>query len=125
MRHTAVARPPLDAEFVVADAFRLDRLGRAFETVLDCGLLHTFDADEQRDYVASLASVTDPGADLYVLCFSDAGPLTGPHPISQEELRSAFERGSSWSVVSVTPDRLQTRFVAHGLPARLTKVERI
>ena len=115
----------LDAEFVVADALRLDRLGRAFETVLDCGLLHTFDADERRDYVASLASVTDRGADLYVLCFSDAGPPTGPHPISHEELRSAFERGSGWGVASVIPDRLQTRFGAHGLPAWLAKVERI
>ena len=27
---------------------------------------------------------------LYVLCFSDDGPDTSPHPISQEELRAAF-----------------------------------
>ena len=27
---------------------------------------------------------------LYVLCFSDDCPDTGPHPISQEELRAAF-----------------------------------
>ena len=47
----------IDAEFMVADAFHLHRLGRVFETVLDCGLLHTFDTDERRDYVASLASV--------------------------------------------------------------------
>src|SRR2546422_715586 len=51
------ARRGIDAEFVVADAFHLHRLGRVFETVLDCGLLHTFDSDERRDYVASLAPV--------------------------------------------------------------------
>ena len=39
----------------------LDRLGRRFETVLDCGLFHTFDADERPRYVASLASVTEHG----------------------------------------------------------------
>jgi SAM-dependent methyltransferase len=116
----------IDADFVVADAFHLDRLGRVFETVLDCGLFHTFDSDERRDYVASLASVTSGGANLYVLCFSDAGPgAIGPHPISQEELRAAFKRRSGWSVASVSPDRIQTRFDAQGAPAWLAKIERI
>jgi hypothetical protein len=69
----------------------LERLGRRFETVLDCGLFHTFDADERPRYVASLASVTEHDATLYVLCFSDDGPDTGPHPISQEELESGVQ----------------------------------
>lgn len=116
----------MDADFVVADALHLDRLGRVFETVLDCGLFHTFDTDERRDYVAGLASVTRRGARLYVLCFSDAGPGTcGPHPISQEELRAAFEHDGGWSVASVEPDRIQTRFDAQGVPAWLAKIERI
>ena len=116
----------IDADFVVADALHLDRLGRVFETVLDCGLFHTFDSDERRDYVAGLASVTSCGGHLYVLCFSNVGPDTGgPHPISQEELRAAFKRSSGWSVASVSPDRIQTRFDAQGVPARLAKIERI
>jgi SAM-dependent methyltransferase len=116
----------IDADFVVADALHLDRLGGAFETVLDCGLFHTFDSDERRDYVAGLASVTRRGGNLYVLCFSDAGPdASGPHPISQEELRAAFTRSGGWSVDSVDPDRIQTRFDARGAPAWLAKVERI
>jgi SAM-dependent methyltransferase len=115
----------LDAEFVVADALHLDRLGRVFETVLDCGLFHTFDRDERRGYVASLASVTGRGGHLYVLCFSDVGPETGPHPVSQEELRAAFGHGSGWSVASIDPDRCQTRFAAQGAPAWLAKIERI
>ena len=73
-REKAAARG-IDAAFVVADALHLDRLGRAFETVLDCGLFHTFDSDERRTYVASLASVTSPGGHVYVLCFSDVGPV--------------------------------------------------
>ena len=96
----------IDADFVVADAFHLDRLDRVFETVLDCGLFHTFDRDERRDYVASLASVTGRGAHLYVLCFSDVGPDAGPHPVSQEELRAAFTRNGGWSLASVRPDRM-------------------
>jgi SAM-dependent methyltransferase len=124
-RKKAAARG-IDADFVVADAFHLDRLGRVFETVLDCGLFHTFDSDERRDYVASLASVTGRGGNLYVLCFSDAGPGTsGPHPISQEEVRAAFKRSSGWSVASISPDRIQTRFDTQGAPAWLAKIERI
>jgi hypothetical protein len=116
----------IDADFMVADALHLDHLGRVFETVLDCGLFHTFDSDERRDYVASLASVTSRRGDLYVLCFSDVGRDTGgPHPISQEELRAAFKRSGGWSVASVSPARIQTRFDARGAPAWLAKIERI
>ncbi len=115
----------IGADFVVGDALRLDRLGRVFETVLDCGLLHTFDSDERRDYVAGLASVTSRGGGLYVLCFSDIGPDTGPHPISQDELRAAFKPSGGWSVASVSPDRIQTTFSAQGAPAWLAKIDRI
>ena len=115
----------LDADFVVADALHLDRLGRVFDTVLDCGLFHTFDGAERRDYVASLASVTRPGANVYVLCFSDAGPgNVGPHPLSREELRAPFA-GDYWSVTSVNSALLQTRFDPPGAPAWLAKIERI
>ena len=115
----------IDAEFVVGDALHLDRLGRVFDTVLDCGLLHTFDGDERRAYLASLASVTSLGGNLYVLCFSDVGPdARGPHPLSQTELREAFERSGDWSVACVGPDRIQTRFSAQGMPAWLAKIGR-
>jgi len=80
-------------EFTAADAFRLERLGRTSATVLACELLHTCDADERSRYAASLASVTRHGGTVYVLCFSDEGPDTGPHAISQNELRAALNPG--------------------------------
>jgi SAM-dependent methyltransferase len=70
----------IEAEFAAADAFQLERLGRRFETVLDCGLFHTFDGDERPGYVASLASVTQRDGTLYVLCFSDDGSRYWPAP---------------------------------------------
>jgi SAM-dependent methyltransferase len=114
------ARRGLDAEFAVADALHLDRLGRMFETVLDCGLFHTFDGDERRAYAAGLASVTSPGGHLYVLCF---GAADVPHPVTEQELRTAFEDG--WRVVSIRPDRLETRFAEQGVPAWLAQIERL
>jgi ubiquinone/menaquinone biosynthesis C-methylase UbiE len=123
-REKAEARG-IDADFAACDALHLDRLGRVFETVLDCGLFHTFVSDERRAYVASLASVTGRGGKLYVLCFSDVGgDARGPHPISQAELSAAFTPSSGWRIASVSPDRIQTRFDAQGSPAWLVKVER-
>ena len=82
----------IEVEFAAADAFQLEGLGRRFETVLDCGLFHTFDGDERPAYVASVASVTEHDGTLYVLCFSDAGPETGPHPVSQGRAESGVQR---------------------------------
>ena len=124
-REKAAARG-VDAGFVVGDALRLDRLGRVFETVLDCGLFHTFDSGERRTYAASLASATRPGGILYVLCFSDAEPEARvPHPVSQGELSAAFERGGGWNIATISPDRIETRFHPQGAPAWLAKIERI
>jgi SAM-dependent methyltransferase len=120
-REKAAARG-MDAEFADCDALHLDRLGRAFDTVLDCGLFHSFDTGERRDYVASLASVTRPGGTLQLLCFSDADEESrGPHPVSREELRAAF-RG--WRIVSIRAERIETMFDAQGSPAWLAELER-
>jgi SAM-dependent methyltransferase len=126
MARAKAAERGLPAEFVLADALQLDRLGRRFETVLDSGLFHTFDGEERQQYVASLASVTEPGATLYVLCFSDQGPDSGPHPVSREDLKTAFAPGSGWRVVAVEPDRVQTRYHDdNGAPAWFATIERV
>jgi hypothetical protein len=96
-----------------------------FETVLDCGLFHTFDSDERPRYVASLASVIEHEGTLYVFCFSDVGPEPGPHPISQDELRVAFNPSTGWHVAAIERDRLQTRDHDDGAPAWLARIRRI
>ena len=115
----------IEVEFALADAFQLERLGGKFETVLDCGLFHTFDSDERLRYAASLASVIQHDGVVYVLCFSDHGPDLGPHPIGQEELRAAFTPNNEWNVVAIDPDRIHTRFHDNGAPAWLATIKRI
>jgi SAM-dependent methyltransferase len=115
----------IEVEFAVADAFGLEHLGRTFETVLDCGLFHTFDGDERPRYVASLASVTQHDGTVYVLCFSGDGPDTGPHPVGQDELRAAFDPSHGWNVAAIEPERIQTRFHDDGAPAWLATIKRI
>lgn len=113
-------------EFAAADALALERLQRSFDTVLDSGLFHTFDGDERARYVASVASVTKHDGTLYVLCFSDDSPNTGPHPVSREALLAAFHPGTGWDVAAVEPARLQTRFHdENGAPAWFATIRRI
>ena len=126
MARAKAADRGIEVEFAAADALQLQRLGRRFATVLDSGLFHTFDGQERAGYVASLASVTQLGGTLYVLCFSDGGPDPGPHPVSQQELRAAFTPGSGWSVAAIEPDRVQTRFHENeGAPAWFAIIKRI
>jgi SAM-dependent methyltransferase len=115
----------LEVEFVTADALQLERWGRSFDTVLDSGLFHSFDGDERQRYAASLASVTEHDGTLYVFCFSDEGPDTGPHPVTQDELRTAFNASTGWNVVAIEPVRFETRFHEHGASAWLATVKRI
>ena len=114
----------LTADFAVADALHLERLGRSFQTVVDCGLFHTFDAEDWPAYVASLAAVTQPGGTLYVLCFSDQNPGVGPHPVREDELRGAFSLASGWEIASLVPERIHTRFNEEGFAAWLATLRR-
>jgi SAM-dependent methyltransferase len=125
MAQAKAAERGIEAEFAVADAFRLADLGRTFGTVLDCGMFHTCDGDERAVYVASLASVTELDATLYLLCFSDEGAGTGPHPVSRAELEAAFHPGSGWRIVTIEADRVHTRFHGDdGAPAWFAIIKR-
>ena len=88
-------------------------------------MFHTCDGDERRAYVASLASVTEPGATLYVLCFSDDGADPGPHPVSRDDLAAAFDPSTEWQVITIDPTRVHTRFHGDdGAPAWLARIQR-
>jgi SAM-dependent methyltransferase len=90
------------AEFLVADALRLGPLARRFASALDCGVFHVFEDDERPVYVASLATVLEPGGVLQLLCFSDLQPGTfGPRRVTQQEIRESFADG--WDVREIVP----------------------
>jgi ubiquinone/menaquinone biosynthesis C-methylase UbiE len=114
----------IEVEFAVADAFELESLERKFQTILDCGLFHTFNGDERPAYLTSLESVIEHDGTLYVLCFSDQGLDIGPHPVSREELKAAFNVANRWNIAAVQPDRIQTRFHHDGVPAWLATIKR-
>lgn len=95
-----------NVHFQVANALELDRLGRQFDTVTDCGLFHTFSDEERPLYVAALGNVVRPGGRFHMLCFSDQEPPgEGPRRITQAEIRDAF--GTGWKVAAIRPSRFE------------------
>ena len=102
----------LPVAFMVADALDLVALGRIFESVLDCGLFHTFADDERSRYVDGLAAVVAPGGTVSLLCFSDEEPWDGgPRRLTRDEIRASFADG--WGVESI----VRERFATLGYPA--------
>jgi ubiquinone/menaquinone biosynthesis C-methylase UbiE len=101
------AQRALAARFLVGNALELDQLDRRFNTVIDCGLFHTF-SDEQRPvFVQGLATVLQHDGWLHILCFSDQEPGTdGPRRVTQQEIRDAFDAG--WKICQIEPTRFET-----------------
>ncbi len=127
---TKAAQRKVDAHFIVGNALELKNLGQQFDTVIDCGLFHTF-ADEERPlFVTGLGEVLRPGGLLHTLCFSDEEPGTeGPRRISQQEIRDAFHGG--WKVQQIEAIRFDAisrpdgpKFSPGGPKAWLATIER-
>jgi cyclopropane fatty-acyl-phospholipid synthase-like methyltransferase len=95
------------ARFLIWDALALTDLGERFDTVLDCGLFHTFDDERRAKYVASLGSVISPGGRMLLACFSDREPGDwGPRRVRRADIRDAFDDG--WVIESIDPAQLHT-----------------
>ncbi len=94
------AQRGLKANFLVADALDLQRLGRTFDTVIDTGLFHVFSDEERPLFADSLATVLRPGGTYYMLCFSEREPGSwGPRRVTQAEIRATFSQG--WRINAI------------------------
>lgn len=101
------AQRGIDAHFIVGNALELNKLGRQFDTVIDCGLFHTFADEERPAFVRGLAEALRSGGLLHLLCFSDEEPGThGPRRITQQEIRDSFHDG--WKVQRIEPTRFES-----------------
>ncbi|MET0801795.1 MAG: class I SAM-dependent methyltransferase [Actinomycetota bacterium] len=116
-------RALVGAEFLVADAFALEGLGRRFGSVLDCGLFHVFDDHERPVYAASAHAALEPGGEMHLLCFADLEPPGwGPRRVSEGELRSSFAVG--WEVREIAPADFETNLDTGDVRAWLARFVR-
>jgi SAM-dependent methyltransferase len=122
-RAKAVERS-LDASFLVLDALHLPELGQQFDTVLDCGLFHTFEDAERTVFVQSLAAVVPTAGRYHMLCFSDREPGDwGPRRVTQQEIRASF--GDDWVIDSIEPTMIDITIDpagAHAWQVALTRM---
>jgi cyclopropane fatty-acyl-phospholipid synthase-like methyltransferase len=122
-REKAAARGLTGAQFHVWDAMQLSRLRKSFDTVLDSGLFHVFDRAGRRAYAEQLTTVTSPGSDVFILCFSDEEPPgPGPNRIHQHEIRDAVR--SLFATMEVQPAAFE-RVGAEPARAWLARLTRI
>ena len=98
------------AEFLVADAFSLDALGRRFDTALDCGVFHVFEDRERPAYVAEpgLGAGARGCAAPALLQRSPARETWVLAASRSRELRDSFF-AEGWDVVEI----VATAFVAN------------
>ncbi|WP_410567468.1 class I SAM-dependent methyltransferase [Amycolatopsis sp. cmx-4-61] len=114
------------ARFLHHDARRLAELGESFDTVLDCGLFHSFDTGDRAAYVQGLRAVVAPGGRYFVLCFSDhqpGGDWPWVHRVTQAEITSTFADG--WRVDSVEPATIEITSDPDGIRAWFAALTRI
>ena len=104
MAREKAASRGIAAEFAWADALRLERLERRFDSVLDCGLFHSFDGDERPEYVASLASVTGRGAPS--TCSASA--TSDPIPARTRSAGTSWRRRSAPAAGGASPPSTRT-----------------
>jgi SAM-dependent methyltransferase len=108
----------LQAEFLVGDVLALaevPRLEPPFRTIIDVGCFHTFANADRLLYARSLASVTEPGALLHLLCFSEETPGTqGPRRVTQGELIATFAR--DWEIEIIEGDMFAVSSLWTGEP---------
>lgn len=108
----------LAARFLCHDARGLAGCGESFDTVLDCGLFHIFDADERGDFAESIRSVLVPGGRYFMLCFSDRERGDGwshVHRVSHADIAATFADG--WRVDAVEPATIEITVEPHGIRA--------
>ncbi len=113
----------LEVQFLVADALRLEALGRTFDTAIDSGLFHSFSDEERARYVESLGKVVRERGRVFILCFSEREPGDwGPRRVSKRELRESFRDG--WDVEHIVSEQLETN-LGHDVEAWLATVRRV
>jgi cyclopropane fatty-acyl-phospholipid synthase-like methyltransferase len=111
----------LEVNYLLHDAIQLKSLGRTFDTVIDCGLFHTFSDEERPIFAKNLSTVLRPGGTYYMLCFSEheTGP-GGPRRVSQAEIRDTFQEG--WKINCIRDARFESNIHADGARAWLSSI---
>jgi ubiquinone/menaquinone biosynthesis C-methylase UbiE len=113
----------LGVTFVEGNALNLGKLGRSFDTIIDCGLFHSLSDGERPRLVRTLAAVLTFEGRYFMLCFSERELREGgPRRVTQAEIRAAFREG--WTINYIVGARFESRIHPGGAQAWLSSITR-
>jgi SAM-dependent methyltransferase len=94
----------VDVNWILGDVTRLNTLSlsQGFDFVLDRGCFHGLSDAGRERCAQGVTELTTSGARLLMFAFQPRTFGLGPRGITAEQVQSTF--GSSWDMVSVTPD---------------------
>jgi SAM-dependent methyltransferase len=104
------AQRGLDVDFRVADATVLEGVPGGFNTIVDSAMMHCLSDEQRRDYLAAAYRVTEPGARLHILCFTEAVNASLPMPGHTDEASLRRDLGEHWQI-----ERMQERGYTSGM----------
>lgn len=114
----------LNVTFQVGDALNSNTLGKAYDSILDCGLFHVFSDEDRKRYLKTLGAVIKNKGTLHILCFSDMEPPgEGPRRVGERELIELFNM-KGWLVEEVAEARFETNIHPDGARAWLATFTR-
>ena len=102
------AQRKIDAHLLVGNALELNKLGRQFDTVIDCGLFDTFSDQERPVFVQGLGEVLAVGADC---CTFSVSRTRSRERKGRGELRNRKSETPSrngWKVRRIEPTHFES-----------------
>lgn len=113
-----------DVTFTVANALTLSEVNLCtFQTIVDVGMFHTLETDDYVDYVTSLGSVVQTGGRVILLEFGAEAPADwGPNPVSEDDIRYAFDEDWKIETIESAPFETRQRDVS-GIRSTITRTE--
>lgn len=111
--------------FLNYDLFKLDHFNRRFNTIIDCGVFHMFNAESRKEYEKSVKNVLNKNGKLCILAFSYLEPIgIGPSQrLTEKDYNSIFKDG--WKILSFNHERFETNPSKDRAKGLLTIIEKI
>ena len=114
-----------NATFLNYDLFKLSEFNKKFNTIIDCGVFHMFDARSRVEYQNNVKKILHKNGKLFILAFSYLEPLgIGPSQrLKERDYYNAFQNG--WKILNFEHEEFETNVRKNSSKALLTTVERI
>jgi len=117
----------VEVDFLVGNALKLDEYFKeeSFDVVIDSGLYHSLDEDDERSlYAKQIKRVLAVGGSYFMLCFSDKEPGDeGPRRISRKEMEETF--AELFRINYIKEAAFASKYHRKGAKAYLTSMTRI